>query len=492
MAFPWLEKGNTVYRGVLIFQFVMTIFIGYYTDTMFMGVIAGLVIMGLPLALFIVAKHEPFTRHAAVVATQLFAALHIQQASGATFMHFEIFAIMAVTTVYRDWKVVLSSVVVVATHHFGFYALQVNGSPVWIFETGYLTLYILAIHAFFAIIEGIVLGFISVQSREDAMSSLELTNAIEGIMKTKGRFNLDVKTSNSTKSLQDFTALIDAFSDFIEQTKSVASIIGVVSDEVGLLSKDVKKASMDTTGQVSTIAAATEEMTMNNDSVAQRAGDVNQLSVDAKDSSIQAKGIVVTSNEEVLSLQQDLTSTSTAIVNLSQKCHQIESVMASIKAISEQTNLLALNAAIESARAGEHGRGFAVVADEVRQLAMRTKENTEQISEITASLIQESNMSVEKMKLCVEKSERVSGSSDSTKNIIDTVVQSISAVSQNMMTVSEAIKEQSLASAEISRSTNMLANTSESLSENADKTELSFGALKTEISRLQSELARFS
>lgn len=492
MAFPWLEKGNSVYRGVLIFQFVMTMFIGYYTDTMFMGIVTGLLILGLPLVLFAVAKHESFTRHAAVVATQLFAALHIQQASGATFMHFEIFAVMAVTTVYRDWKVVLSSVLVVAAHHFGFYALQINGSPLIIFEPGYLTLYILAIHAFFAIAEGIVLGFISVQSRQDAMSSLELSNAIHIIMRNKGHFNLDVKTSSSTKSLTEFGTLISAFADFIGQTKSAASSIDVVSDEVGRLSKGVKKASSDTSGQVYTIAAATEEMTMNNDSVAQRAADVKQLSIDAKESSIQAKSVIIQANEEVLSLQQDLTNTSTSIVNLSQKCQQIESVMASIKSISEQTNLLALNAAIESARAGEHGRGFAVVADEVRQLAMRTKENAEQISHITASLIHESNLSVDKMKVCVEKSERVSGSSESAKNIIDTVVQSISSVSKNMMTVSDAIKEQSIASAEISKSTNMLANTSESLSENADKSELSFDSLKNEINRLQLELSRFS
>lgn len=491
MTYPWIVKGNEAYRGVLIFQFIMTMFIAYFTDTLLLGALGGLVIISLPLALFVLAKHNVFTRHAAVIATQLFAALHIQQTSGATFMHFEIFAVMAVTTIYRDWKVVVSSVIVVAVHHFGFYALQTNGSGVFLFEPSYLTLYILAIHAFFAIAEGIILGFMSIQSHKDGASSFELTDKIATIMKDKNKFNLNVKTSCSTPALKDFESLINSFCGFIEQTKSVAQNIALVSDEVGSLSQGVKQASEDTTGQVTTIAAATEEMTANNESVAQRAADVNTLSLDAKESSIEAKCVVVESNNEVLSLQKDLTNTSNSVINLSEKCRKIESVMAAIKAISEQTNLLALNAAIESARAGEHGRGFAVVADEVRQLAMRTKENTEQISDITAALIQESDMSVEKMKACVEKSTKVSSSSDSAKNIIDRVAENIASVSQNMLSVSDAIKEQSLASSEISKSTNMLANTSESLSRNADKTQLSFTSLNDQISNLQLELARF-
>lgn len=491
MKLPWIESGHRIYRGLLIFQLLLTMVVAYFTDTMLLGVAAGVIIIALPLIMFNFAPHAKATRHAAVIASQLFVALHIQQASGATFMHFEIFAVMAVTTVYRDWTVVLSSVLLIAVHHFGFYALQAGGVGVYIFEAGTLTLSILAIHAFFAIFEGIVLAFMSIQSRKEAMSSMELSMAVHEIMKNDGCFDLNVKTSNATPSLSEFNRLIAAFSSFISQTKNVSESIVLVSNEVEVSSHQLKQASMDTSGQVATIAAATEQMTVNNDSVAELAGNANTLSDEAKASSSEAKDIVVHSNTEVVSLQDDLGSTANEIVLLSEKCQQIEGFMASIKAISEQTNLLALNAAIESARAGEHGRGFAVVADEVRQLAMRTKENTEQISDITTALIQVSSASVEKVQICVEKSKKVSESSESAKNIIDKVANNISSVSENMRTVANAIKEQSLASSEISMSTNILANTSEELSLNADKTDSSFANLSVQIATLREELSRF-
>ena len=84
------------------------------------------------------------------------------------------------------------------------------------------------------------------------------------------------------------------------------------------------------------------------------------------------------------------TSGKNAINSLSQSVDSVGVIVDVISAIADQTNLLALNAAIEAARAGEHGRGFSVVADEVRQLAGKTQDSLNQVSQRLEQLNQAS------------------------------------------------------------------------------------------------------
>ena len=108
-----------------------------------------------------------------------------------------------------------------------------------------------------------------------------------------------------------------------------------------------------------------------------------------------------------------------SIASLTERIHEISSIVDTINSISDQTNLLALNASIEASRAGEVGRGFAVVAGEVKDLAEETNIATQDIAKKIASIRTEMEKTVktvieteevsEKQTLSFQETERVFG-----------------------------------------------------------------------------------
>ncbi|MBS1165528.1 MAG: mcp4 6 [Proteobacteria bacterium] len=118
-------------------------------------------------------------------------------------------------------------------------------------------------------------------------------------------------------------------------------------------------ASCDATGNVQTVASATEEL----------AASIGEISAQ-----IQRTGTIVAD------AARGTRDADVKINRLATGATKIGEVVTLIRAIAEQTNLLALNATIEAARAGEAGKGFAIVAAEVKNLAGQTAKATEEIA----------------------------------------------------------------------------------------------------------------
>lgn len=194
------------------------------------------------------------------------------------------------------------------------------------------------------------------------------------------------------------------------QLKSTAEAMSATSSQAADQASQVTSASEITTQNISTVAAATEELSQSFLGINQRAEDSIRIV-----------------NEAV----SKTTDTAAKVKQMESAARKIGEVVKLIGDVAEQTNLLALNATIEAARAGDAGKGFAVVAAEVKALATQTAKATGEVEthvRVVENAVRESMEAMEAVRSTIEK---------------------VNAISTD---IASGVREQSSATAEIAQS----------------------------------------
>tara|TARA_R110001592_G_scaffold251752_1_gene514458 strand:- start:530 stop:1987 length:1458 start_codon:yes stop_codon:yes gene_type:complete len=334
-------------------------------------------------------------------------------------VHMYFFAVLAMVAAFCCWQTVLVAAATVAVHH-----LVLNFTlPYAIFPDG-ADFFRVVLHAVIVVVETIVLMWLTYRLVAGFRHSAEAVDAAEEAKAEVERLSQERERLEHVNQEERRKLLLDLATRFEHQVGSImvnvndhARSMSDVSKNLSDLAAQALAHSTDTataidqaTGNVQTVASATEQMTA---SMAEVSTQVRRAHTVAQDASKKAR------------------DTDRTMVRLKDAAAKIGNVMEMITDIAEQTNLLALNATIEAARAGDAGKGFAVVASEVKNLANQTAKATQDIAEEIATM----------QAVSEDAAREIQGISD-TIDEINTVSEAIAS----------AVDEQSAATREIARS----------------------------------------
>ncbi len=246
-----------------------------------------------------------------------------------------------------------------------------------------------------------------------------------------------------------FNKLLTSVGQLVSDVQSAIAELGSASDQLQSRSTESEQAISEQQVQTDSVATAITEMGATIREIATNTESAASNADNSHNSAMTGLSEVSATKERIQDLSSNLSKTSEEITSLANLSESIGSVLDVIKAIAEQTNLLALNAAIEAARAGEQGRGFAVVADEVRSLALRTRQSTEEITTIIATLQEQTEQVVVHIGRCHEQGEMSVSQADSAELKINQIMADMQLIMDTSTQIAAAVEQQTQVSDEI-------------------------------------------
>jgi methyl-accepting chemotaxis protein len=255
------------------------------------------------------------------------------------------------------------------------------------------------------------------------------------------------------------SGIVDSVAGAANRLQATAQEMSVTAEETARRSATVAAASEQATGNVQTVTAATEQLSVSTGEIGQQ---VTWASTMIDNGVTQA----TLSNEQVC--------------GLASAAQKIGEVVKIIDDIASQTNFLALNATIEAARAGDAGNGFAVVTSEVKLLAGQTGRATGEIAAQIKTIQDATQLSAQSIQSVTET---IGKASETAATIAAVVEQGAAAreIARNLQRAAQGTREVSDNIAGVNHAAGRTGAAAEQMLASAGELARDGGALKAQL-----------
>lgn len=464
---------------IAINAIIVSLLTSYTYSTYILGITAGIGLLVIATIVYFTMAGTKMSRIIMALILMNFPIIMIQQQLGLIEMHFHIFLVLAILTIYKDSVPLLAAAGLIAVHHLLFTYLQLEGVSMMgkeIILFNYGCGYDIAIlHAVFVVFESAALLYIINMITNQFMSAKDTSAVVTNISVTH---DLTERVQEIEESDRIFNAFMSKLSEVIDNTKTSSQTNINALNNITSMSNTIQKRSSDSEKLFA-------DITVNSDAIESNMQITVTNSSTAKDNISSALENLIIANKSTKSLVEKIEHTaeveeelSSNLTELKRTADDVKSVLTVISDIADQTNLLALNAAIEAARAGEHGRGFAVVADEVRKLAERTQSS---LSEINSTI----NLIIQAIS---EASENMNANAKDISELVEFSIETQSNISKS----TEYIQEASTLATASANSTELISNSASSLIELIEKTDVIANENINDINVISNEINSLS
>ncbi|MFB4394686.1 methyl-accepting chemotaxis protein [Pseudomonas sp. LS_2] len=290
---------------------------------------------------------------------------------------------------------------------------------------------------------------------------------------------------------RSFNKMADALATMVEHIRSASEQVSSRARSLSGLSSGACEGMDQQSGEITSMAGAVEEFSATSMNIADNMAGTERMARDNAQQTRIGRSAMDQASSSLKQIAEALGGTAQVMDTLGARSQEIGGIVGVITAIAEQTNLLALNAAIEAARAGEQGRGFAVVADEVRGLAARTRQATDEISGMIASIQQQTGHAISTLEQGNQLMQEGLERNDKVAEALARIDEQSRLAGEQFAVISTATQEQSSTSTVLSRNLQSIAQANSEQRDVANEVASTARELEGLAAQLREEVDRF-